>query len=277
MSASTSSAVPSGVAALAAALRSPDDPPTPGGPSKIELAERAWATSDYVIPRKAQFLLDALLDRLHRARDDTRSVLAHAASANEPSQASPVVSPRYWTLCRETLAEIEDDQLSLVVARHSILPFVAACLRTLSNVADDELRRAVLADMPVVLGRLLPLALRRATGDQVLEVVAAAYMALAQATEVDDELALAVALVLGLCDGSLQTGTVAAPKKVRVTRASQLSSQGVSAVPALVSAAADRGVAAERRHAGVGAIISTRLGAVGALRPRDAAASRQPR
>jgi len=43
---------------------------------------------------------------------------------------------------------------------------------------------------------------------------------LAQATEVDDELATAVALVLGLCDGILQTGTVAAPKKVRVTRAS---------------------------------------------------------
>lgn len=74
MSASTSTARPSGVAALAAALRAPDDPPTPGGPSKIDIAERAWATSAYVIPRKAQFFLDALLDRLHRARDDVRFV-----------------------------------------------------------------------------------------------------------------------------------------------------------------------------------------------------------
>ena len=74
MSASASTAVPSGIAALAAALRAPDDPPTPGGPSKIELAERAWATSEYIIPRKAQFFLDALLDRLNRARDDVRSV-----------------------------------------------------------------------------------------------------------------------------------------------------------------------------------------------------------
>ena len=112
------------------------------------------------------------------------------------------------------MADIQYDQLSLVVARHSILPFVAACLRALSAGVDDDLRSAVLTELPAVLSRLLPLALRRANGDQVLEVVAAAYTALAQAADVDEELAAVIALVLSHCDGMLRTGVVAAPKKV---------------------------------------------------------------
>lgn len=109
--------------------------------------------------------------------------------------------------------EIEEDQLGLVVARHAVLPFVAACLRALSTVTDAE---SLVDELPAVLGRLLPLALRRANGEQVLEVVAAAYSALARAEDVDDELATAIALVLSLCDGALTAGTVTAPKKVRL-------------------------------------------------------------
>jgi hypothetical protein len=42
-------------------LKSASDPPSVGGPSKIEIAQRAWEDASFYVPSKAQVIVDWIL------------------------------------------------------------------------------------------------------------------------------------------------------------------------------------------------------------------------
>ena len=44
-------------------LRSASDPPTAGGPSKIEIAQEAWDNPSFYVPSKAEVIADWILTR----------------------------------------------------------------------------------------------------------------------------------------------------------------------------------------------------------------------
>ncbi|KAI9445447.1 Urb2/Npa2 family-domain-containing protein [Lactarius indigo] len=67
------------------ALRAPTDPPRPGDPPKIDIANEAWYTTSFNVPRKAEIILDWCLTRL--LKDGTRD-----------SGPNPVLDLRYWKL-----------------------------------------------------------------------------------------------------------------------------------------------------------------------------------
>jgi hypothetical protein len=52
------------------ALRAPADPPRQGGPSKIVIASEAWHETSFLVPRKAETILEWCLTRL--LKDGTR-------------------------------------------------------------------------------------------------------------------------------------------------------------------------------------------------------------
>jgi hypothetical protein len=54
--------------ALIKSLKSPSDPPTPGGPSKIAIASGAWADTALLVPRKADVLRDWIVEAWSRAK-----------------------------------------------------------------------------------------------------------------------------------------------------------------------------------------------------------------
>ena len=49
---------------LVRALRSASDPPTAGGPSKIEIAQLAWNNASFYVPSKAELIADWVLTKL---------------------------------------------------------------------------------------------------------------------------------------------------------------------------------------------------------------------
>ena len=50
-------------------LKGSADPPTPGGPSKIELAQQGWVKTSLYMPNKAETILEWLLTRLLKDKD----------------------------------------------------------------------------------------------------------------------------------------------------------------------------------------------------------------
>jgi hypothetical protein len=49
---------------LVRALRSASDPPTAGGPLKIEIAQSAWNNASFYVPSKAELIADWVLAKL---------------------------------------------------------------------------------------------------------------------------------------------------------------------------------------------------------------------
>lgn len=45
------------------ALKASSDPPNTGGPSKIEIARAAWDQQSFHAPRKAEVIVDLILNR----------------------------------------------------------------------------------------------------------------------------------------------------------------------------------------------------------------------
>lgn len=46
------------------ALKAASDPPVAGGPSKIEIAQHAWANTSFYMPSKAEVIVDWIFTKL---------------------------------------------------------------------------------------------------------------------------------------------------------------------------------------------------------------------
>ncbi|KAF9535580.1 Urb2/Npa2 family-domain-containing protein [Crepidotus variabilis] len=72
------------------ALKAQPDPPSPGGPTKIEIAEQAWANSGFYVPSKGEVIADWILTRLLKEKDKETSL-------------NPILDERYWRLLHSIL------------------------------------------------------------------------------------------------------------------------------------------------------------------------------
>lgn len=54
------------VHSLIRTLKSPSDPPNPGGPTKIDLASQSWSDLSFCAANKAEVIVEWLLDSLGR-------------------------------------------------------------------------------------------------------------------------------------------------------------------------------------------------------------------
>lgn len=68
MAAATGLAPPLTGSALIKALKAAQDPPVPGGPSKVDIATAAWADSALIVPRKADVIRDWILEAWSRSK-----------------------------------------------------------------------------------------------------------------------------------------------------------------------------------------------------------------
>lgn len=66
------------------ALKAPTDPPEPGGPSKIALAQSAWTTSSFNIPNKNEAIVDFLLTRLLKDKSRERWACQTLPTKHQP-------------------------------------------------------------------------------------------------------------------------------------------------------------------------------------------------
>ncbi|RSH81319.1 uncharacterized protein EHS24_008762 [Apiotrichum porosum] len=83
---------------LIKALKGAADPPTKGGPSKVELATAAWNDVDLVVPRKADVVRDWIVEAWTRAKAGANNPILDPHYHNllvavTPSCASPPVAP----------------------------------------------------------------------------------------------------------------------------------------------------------------------------------------
>ncbi|KAF8641079.1 hypothetical protein AX17_000723 [Amanita inopinata Kibby_2008] len=104
------------------ALKSTTDPLVPGGPTKIEIAERAWRDSSLYLPNKAEVIADWILTKLLKDR-------------GKDGDANPVVDVRYWSLLVDIIRDHDcvpamstsrplKTWLSAILARVPIAPIV---------------------------------------------------------------------------------------------------------------------------------------------------------
>lgn len=87
------------------ALKAPSDPPTPGGPLKVQIASAAWADTSLYMPNKGEVIAEWVLTRLLKDKE-------HLPESN------PVLDPRFWSL----LSDIVSDQSKPV--KHWLLPLL---------------------------------------------------------------------------------------------------------------------------------------------------------
>lgn len=57
------------------ALKAASDPPVAGGPSKIEIAQQAWANTSFYMPSKAEVIVDWIFTKL--LKEKGKEMYAH--------------------------------------------------------------------------------------------------------------------------------------------------------------------------------------------------------
>ncbi|BEJ11920.1 hypothetical protein CspHIS471_0203800 [Cutaneotrichosporon sp. HIS471] len=114
--------------ALIKALKGTQDPPTPGGPSKISLAAAAWEDTSLLVPRKADVIRDWVLEAWTRSKPGPRNAIANAA---------------YHSL-------LVDVSRECAAPAHAPLVLLGTFIS--SAVDDEELGRAAAASLPILFG-----------------------------------------------------------------------------------------------------------------------------
>ncbi|KZT06756.1 uncharacterized protein LAESUDRAFT_774312 [Laetiporus sulphureus 93-53] len=148
------------------ALKASSDPPHPGGPTKIQLAQEAWANTTLSLPNKAEVVVEWLLTRLLRDKEtDTNCKLdlrywkllsdvifsANVMSTNTSGSARATKTWLLPLLNRTPLAPITTSYLSLsarldVDRRVALNPFVSRCLTVLWPLAVPKFSPEVLLE-----------------------------------------------------------------------------------------------------------------------------------
>ncbi|GMK57070.1 hypothetical protein CspeluHIS016_0309100 [Cutaneotrichosporon spelunceum] len=114
--------------ALIKALKGAQDPPAPGGPSKIALAAAAWGDTDLVVPRKADVIRDWVLEAWTRAK---------------PGPRNPIADVAYHTL-------LVDVSRKCAAPAHAPLALLGTYISSAGD--DDELGQAAAASLPILFG-----------------------------------------------------------------------------------------------------------------------------
>ncbi|KAH6917636.1 Urb2/Npa2 family-domain-containing protein [Coprinopsis sp. MPI-PUGE-AT-0042] len=109
-------------------LKSPNDPPVPGGPLKIALAEQAWEDTTFRVPNKEEVIVDWLLAKWSKEKP---SNLKEAA----------VIDSRYWKLLNNILPSPGTSSaswLKALLGRIAVVPVMTSLLEALNAARDSE-------------------------------------------------------------------------------------------------------------------------------------------
>lgn len=94
------------------ALRATADPPSPGGPTKVQIATQVWNNPALYVPNKGEAIIDWLLSRFLKDKDKdpcvpnlTRLMKKISAQAHTCVRRAnnPLLDERYWILLRDVL------------------------------------------------------------------------------------------------------------------------------------------------------------------------------
>ncbi|KAG6334068.1 hypothetical protein ID866_5018 [Astraeus odoratus] len=186
---------PRHIHALVRLLKAPSDPPSAGGPSKIDFAYRAWSDRSFAAANKTEVLIEWILSSF--ARDGKRcaeltspilffSQFAHFNRddrVDHPSSLNPIAEPKYWSLLQETLS-FASSASSVRPLKVWLLPLlyrvnlagIVTELLTFShaqNVRDDINLSAIYTPARAAIAILWPLAEKRVGMDALMECFAA--------------------------------------------------------------------------------------------------------
>ncbi|KAL4243177.1 hypothetical protein ABKN59_000993 [Abortiporus biennis] len=142
------------------ALKSPNDPPHPGGPAKIELAQAAWEDESLYIPNKGEVIADWLLTKLLKDKD-------------KEYHCNPLFDIRYSTLLNaivglshDTQQRSKDSKSKPWLSRVPIAPIV---LSFISLITKERHEVEVVAATSNYLGSLWSHAAPKLTAETLLE------------------------------------------------------------------------------------------------------------
>ncbi|KAF9821856.1 hypothetical protein IEO21_00286 [Rhodonia placenta] len=160
------------------ALKASSDPPHPGSPSKIKLAQNAWDDNGFYLPNKGEVIVEWLLTRFLKDKAKTSDV-------------NPIMDTRYWQLLSDIVCSSNRTQADLtgsartikswllpILSRVPIAPIVIAFLSLLSSIEHDAqlvLNKLVSRSIAV----LWPIAVPKFSPETLLECLAAVLSHLA--------------------------------------------------------------------------------------------------
>ncbi|PFH50737.1 hypothetical protein AMATHDRAFT_144471 [Amanita thiersii Skay4041] len=147
------------------ALKSPSDPPTAGGPLKIEIAQSVWNNDFFYVPSKAEVVADWVLSKFLKEKEKEKAT-------------NPLADIRYWALLSEVIRPQDrapdatqhrpvKTWLGAILGRVPIVPVVSSLLRLYKQYQciHQELSGVVVP----CLSTLWPIGIQRANADSLLE------------------------------------------------------------------------------------------------------------
>ncbi|KLO20414.1 hypothetical protein SCHPADRAFT_991789 [Schizopora paradoxa] len=154
--------------AIIKALKGQADPPTPGGPSKIEIATNAWRSQDDYFPGRAEVLVDWILTSFSRKP--------------KHNEKTALISSEFWTLLESILTDSKTKPgsstwLSSIVGR---VPFSIITQNLINSFGelisqeDDETLSKIVSSFEI----LWPLASRRMNVDSLADCFGSTVLAL---------------------------------------------------------------------------------------------------
>ncbi|KAF8845403.1 hypothetical protein BDN67DRAFT_961740 [Paxillus ammoniavirescens] len=177
------------VHALVRLLKSPTDPPSSPGPSKIDIARSAWSDSSFRAANKGEVIGDWVLTQLGHVGKARKDKDANSAS-------HPIANPEYWTLLRDVLTTSPSAAARPIKAW--LLPLLS---RTpLNNIVTELLALRspqVHAPARAALAVLWPLAEKKMGADALAECLGVTLGVCAEWEHADDDLAWICSAVLG--------------------------------------------------------------------------------
>ncbi|KIJ21465.1 hypothetical protein PAXINDRAFT_177946 [Paxillus involutus ATCC 200175] len=177
------------VHALVRLLKSPTDPPSSPGPSKIDIARSAWSDPSFRAANKGEVIGDWVLTQLGHVGKARKDKDANSAS-------HPIANPEYWTLLRDVLTTSPSAAARPIKAW--LLPLLS---RTPLNNIVTELfvlhSSQVHAPARAALAVLWPLAEKKMGVDALAECLGVTLGVCAEWEHADDDLAWICSAVLG--------------------------------------------------------------------------------
>ncbi|KAH0590433.1 hypothetical protein H2248_000586 [Termitomyces sp. 'cryptogamus'] len=131
------------------ALKAPSDPPAQGGRLKIEIARQIWDDSSFLVPNKAEVVVDWILSKFLKEKDNEITL-------------NPLLDLRFWTLLNDVITSTSTGGssgtqtrplkiwLPPLLSRIPVAPSLVALLRLLGRL-DPALRSSV---VPVIFSSL---------------------------------------------------------------------------------------------------------------------------
>ncbi|KIK97656.1 hypothetical protein PAXRUDRAFT_135830 [Paxillus rubicundulus Ve08.2h10] len=177
------------VHALVRLLKSPTDPPSSPGPSKIDIARSVWSDPSFRAANKGEVIGDWVYTQLGHAEKARKDKDANPAS-------HPIGNPEYWTLLRDVLTTSPSAAARPIKAW--LLPLLGHT--PLNHIVTELLAlhaSQVHAPARAVFAVLWPLAEKKMGADALAECLSVALGVCAEWENTDDDLAWICSAVIG--------------------------------------------------------------------------------